>query len=266
MFFRLSTVELWLVIAAIVFGFVALGYIVGRGLRTRSETLREPIGVVQGALLALVGLILAFGLTLAIGRYDARRVAIIDDANAIGTAYLRAQTIAEPQRSKSLRLLVQYTDASLRLSHAVPATQRFRRTVAEESALQRPLWRLAGQALDRSPRASAPRLYVDSLNEVINLQTIRVAALNNRVPGTVLVLELFGAAVALALLAVYTAMLGRGATAVVLAGVLVTLLVLVIFDLYRPTRGLIRVSDAPLVALRASMELPPAASGPGPGR
>lgn len=244
---------------------MALGYIVGRALRSRSETLREPIGVVQGALLALVGLILAFGLTLAIGRYDGRRVAAIDDANAIGTAYLRAQTLAERERSESLRLLVQYTDASLRLSHAVPTTAGFRRAVAQESALQRSLWRLAGQALDRSPRDSAPRLYVDSLNEVINLQTIRVSAFNNRVPGTVLVLELFGAATALALLAVYTAMLGRGATAV-LAGVLVTLLVLVIFDLDRPTRGLIRVTDAPLVALQASMELPPAASGPGSGR
>jgi len=121
-FFRLNTWELWLIIAAIVLGFVAVGYVAGIALRSRSEALREPIGVVQGALLALVGLILAFGLTLAIGRYDGRRVALIDDANAIGTAYLRAQTLAEPQRSKSLRLLVQYTEASIRLSHAVPTT------------------------------------------------------------------------------------------------------------------------------------------------
>ena len=78
----------------------------------------------------------------------------------------------------------------------------------------------------------------------------------------VLALEVFGAAFALGLLALYTAMHGRGATSVVLAGVLVTLLVLVILDLDRPTRGLIRVPDAPLTALRASMELPPAAHGP----
>ena len=261
-FFRLSSWELWLIIAAVVFGFVAVGYVVGRALRKQSETLREPIGVVQGALLALVGLILAFGLTLAIARYDSRRVAVVDDANAIGTAYLRAQTLAEPERSGSLRLLVRYTNASLRLSHEVPSTQGFERTVAEESALQRPLWRLAGDALDAAPRDSAPRLYVDSLNEVINMQTVRVATLNNRLPSAVLILEVLGAAAALGLLALYTAMLGRGATTVILAAVLVTLLVLVIFDLDRPTRGLIRITDAPLVALRASMALPPAASGP----
>ena len=79
-----------------------------------------------------------------------------------------------------------------------------------------------------------------------------------------LVLEVFGAAFAFGLLALYTALHGRGATTVVLAGALVTLLLLVIFDLDRPTRGLIRVPDAPLVALRSEMELPPAARGPTP--
>ena len=121
-FFRLSTWELWLIIAGIVLGFVALGYLTGRVLRMQADTLREPVGIVQGAFFALVGLILAFGLTLAIGRYDARRAAVVDDANTIGTTYLRAQTLAEPMRSRSLQLLKQYTDASLALSHAVPTT------------------------------------------------------------------------------------------------------------------------------------------------
>ena len=126
MFFRLSTWELWLIIAGIVLGFVALGYLTGRVLRMQADTLREPVGIVQGAFFALVGLILAFGLTLAIGRYDTRRAAVVDDANTIGTTYLRAQTLAEPMRSRSLQLLRQYTDASLALSHAVPTTDRLR--------------------------------------------------------------------------------------------------------------------------------------------
>ena len=146
-FFRLSTWELWLIIAGIVLGFVALGYLTGRVLRMQADTLREPVGIVQGAFFALVGLILAFGLTLAIGRYDTRRAAVVDDANTIGTTYLRAQTLAEPMRSRSLQLLKQYTDASLALSHAVPTTTGFARAVAEEDALQRRLWSLAGDAL-----------------------------------------------------------------------------------------------------------------------
>ena len=262
MFFRLSTWELWLIIAGIVLGFVALGYAAGRMLHKQAETLREPVGIVQGAFFALVGLILAFGLTLAIGRYDSRRAAVVADANAIGTTYLRAQTLAEPARSRSLVLLRQYTDASLRLSHAVPTTAAFFRVIAEEDVLQRRLWALAGEALAGAPRDSAPRLYVETLNDMIDQQTVRVAALNNRIPNEVLALEIFGAAFAFGLLALYTAMHGRGATTVILAGVLVTMLLLVVLDLDRPTRGLIRVPDTPLVALRASMALPPAATGP----
>jgi hypothetical protein len=261
-FFRLSTWELWLIVAAIVLGFVAVGYLTGRFLRLRDETLREPVGIVQGAFFALVGLILAFGLTLAIGRYDTRRAAVVDDANTIGTTYLRAQTLAEPVRTDSLRLLREYTDASLALSKAVPTTDGFVRAVAREDAIQRRLWSLAGDALAGAPQDSAPRLYVETLNAMIDQQTVRVAALNNRIPSAVLALEVLGAAFAFGLLALYTAMHGRGATTVVLAGALVTVLLLIIFDLDRPTRGLIRIPDTPLIALRTSMTLPPAAQGP----
>jgi len=261
-FFRLSTWELWLLIAVVVMGFVALGYVAGWVLRREAETLREPVGIVQGAFFALVGLILAFGLSLAIGRYDSRRAAVVEDADTIGTTYLRAQTLSEPMRSRSIQLLERYTDASIGLSKAVPTTDGFARAVAREDDLQRRLWSLAGDALTAAPRDSAPRLYVESLNEMIDQQTVRVSALNNRIPGAVLALEVLGAAFAFGLLALYAAMHGRGATTVVLAGLLVTVLLLVIFDLDRPTRGLIEVPDAPLVALRASMTLPPAAHGP----
>ena len=140
--------------------------------------LREPVGVVQGALLAFVALILAFGLTLAVGRYENRRTAVVAEANALGTTYLRAQTLLEPQRSTSLALLVPYADATIRLSHEVPETAGFRRTVAEAEALQRRLWALAGESLDRSPQASAPRLYVETLNETFDALSTRAAALD----------------------------------------------------------------------------------------
>ena len=143
----------------------------------------------------------------------------------------------------------------------MPSSDEARRAQADGEVLQRELWRLAGQALDEAPTASAPRLYVQTLNEMIDQQTVRVAALNNRVPGPVLALEVIGAAVALGLLAFYLALVGRGVLTVVLAA-LVSGLLLVTFDLDRPTRGLIEVPDTPLTNLRASMRLPPAATGP----
>ena len=259
MFFSLPSWAVALLVFAVVGGACVLGAALGRYLRRHTDVLREPIGVLQAALLGLVGLILAFGLSLAVGRYEARRAAVVAEANAIGTTYLRAQLIAEPGRSESLDLLRRYTDLSLRLSHEVPNSASMMRTTAQQSILQRRLWRLAGQAIGAAPTASAPRLYVDTLNNMIDQETVRVAALNNRVPGAVLGLEVIGAAVVVGLLALYLAVLGRGLLAAIVAAGLVTLLLLVTFDLDRPTRGLIKVPDTPLESLRASMLLPPAA-------
>ena len=92
MFFRLASWELGLLIFAVVVGGTVLGLSIGGYLRRHSEVLREPFGVLQGALLGLVGLILAFALSLAVGRYQDRRAAVVDEANAIGTTYLRAES------------------------------------------------------------------------------------------------------------------------------------------------------------------------------
>ena len=104
-------------------------------------------------------------------------------------------------------------------------------------------------------------MYVDSLNAMIDQQDVRLSGLNNRVPDAVLWLELLGAALALGLTALYLSLLGRGAgvLAVLAAAVLVSFLVLVTFDLDRPTRGLISIPATPLLAEKATMSLPPAA-------
>jgi hypothetical protein len=266
-FFRLSSLELGLIVFGVVLGTTLLGVFAGRRLRAHADALREPFGVLQAALLGLVALILAFGLTLAVGRYDARRAAVVDTANAIGTTYLRAQTLREPMRTRSLELLERYTDATLRLSESVPQSAAARDAIADGERLQRSLWRLAGDALAGSPTDSAPRLYVETLNEMIDMPTVQVSALNNRVPGAVLAIEVVGASIALGLLALYLAILARGVISVVLAAAFVSVLLLITFDLDRPVRGLVTVPDTPLENLRDSMKLPPAArapSGPSP--
>ena len=262
MFFSIPSWALALIVFGIIGAAVAAGYLGGRYLREHEARLREPYGVLQGALLGVVGLLLAFGLSLALGRYEDRRAALVTESNAIGTSYLRSQLIGEPARTRSLRLWPQYTDLALRTTKEVPGSAAMRRTTAAEEVLQRQLWRLGGEAVGAAPLATAPRLYADSLNTTFDSQAARLSALNNRVPGAVLALEVFGAAVALGLLALHISLLGRGLVAMISATVLVTLLLLVIFDLDRPTRGLIEVPSTPLASVRASMIPPPAAQGP----
>ncbi len=260
MFFSLSTWQLVLVLVAIMFGATFLGLWIGGRLSHRKDVLRDPVGIVQGALLTLVALILAFGLSMAVGRHDARRAAVVNDANAIGTTYLRAQTLQEPQRTESMDLLRQYTAASLDLSAAIPGSDDQKRAVAAESAIQDDLWRLAGEAMAAAPVDSAPRLYMETLNEMIDMQTTRVAALNNRVPYAIVLFEVLGAAAALALTSMYLALLSRGKVAILLTAGMLTLLIFVSFDLDRPTRGFIEIPSTPLDALQHSMQDPPAYS------
>ena len=261
-FFSIPTGLLALIIFALVLGATAVGALIGKRVSHMSETLSEPLGVLQGALLGVVGLIMAFGLSLAVSRYETRRTAVVDEANAIGTTYLRAQTLPEPEREQSLKLLVAYNESAVQLSEYVPGSDEEMAAGEREHEIQSQLWGLAGDSLNDKPVDSAPRLYVETLNEMIDTEASRVAALNNRVPGAVLVFELLGAMLALGLLAAYLAIIGRGILAVSMASVLVAFLLFITCDLDRPTRGLITVPDAALHQQLDEMQEPPAATGP----
>jgi len=259
---ELSSLQLALVVAAITFGATGLGIWIGRTISRRKGGLKEPLGVIQGALVGLVALLLAFGLTMAVGRYETRRGAVVLEANAIGTTYLRAQTLEEPMRTASLDLLKRYADARIALSESVPDSARFQAASNTSVDIQNSLWALAGDTLNRAPTASAPRLYVETLNEMIDAHTTRIAALDNRIPAPVLWLQILASALALGVLGMYLASHERGVLMALLAAGLVTVMLLVIFDLDRPHRGLITIPDSPITAVRASMNAPPAAVGP----
>ena len=261
-FFQLSTWTLSIVLFVVIMSATALGLAVGRRVRNRSDSLSEPFGVVQAALVGFMGLVIAFSLSLAVERYEARRAAVVTEANAIGTTYLRAQTLAEPDRTRSLSLLTRFTDVSIRISETVPGSDAHLSAVGDSGELQRRLWAVAGHAISEAPTATAPRLYMETLNETFDAQSSREYGLTNRVPTPVLLLLVAGSTIALALLSAHLGTLGRGLLPVLAAAVLVSMTLVVTFDLDRPTRGLIKIPAVALTQLRASMDLPPAAAAP----
>ena len=262
MLFELSSAALFVVVATILFGATGIGIAIGRGIGPNRSSFKEPLNIMQAALIGLVALLLAFGLTMAVDRYQSRRENVVVEATTIETTYLRAQTLAEPMRAESMDLLKQYADERIALSETKPDSDAFEDASAQSVALEQQLWGLAGDALEDAPQDSAPRLYVESLNEMIDAQRTRVAALDYRVPAPVSWVLLISAALALGLLGMLLAAHERGVFMALLATALVTVIMLVIFDLDRPHRGVIKVPDAPLVAVRESMDLPPAATGP----
>ena len=221
--------------------------------------------MLQAALLGVVGLVLAFGLALALDRYESRRAAIVAEANAIGTTYLRAQTLPEPTRSRSLALLTRYTrHRHPAAPRPVPGSPGAKDADADgHQPSQRTLWGLAGRELDAAPTASAPRLYVETLNEMIDSDASRVVrAQQPRADSRAAYWRSPAPPSRWGCSPPTWRSLGRATGAVLLAAGLVTLLLLVTFDLDRPTRGFIRVPATPLTNVRDSMELPPAAGAP----
>ncbi|MET0580084.1 MAG: hypothetical protein ABW122_15615, partial [Ilumatobacteraceae bacterium] len=146
MFFQMSTLTLAVVLLLIVGVTAAAGAAIGRHLRSRPGVNSDTIGVIQGTLLGLVGLLLAFGLTMAVGRYESRRALVVAEANDIGTTYLRAQLLAEPERTTSLELLRSYGDATIDLAEQVPDSEPFDAAAGRIEDLQRDLWSAAGDA------------------------------------------------------------------------------------------------------------------------
>ena len=133
LFFRLSSVELGLIVFGIVLGSTLLGVVAGRQAEEPTqEALREPFRRTPGR--AARSRRVSYSPSASrwpSGRYDSRRAAVVDDANAIGTTYLRAQTLREPMRTRSLEDLVRYTDTSILLSESVPGSAASRAEIAK---------------------------------------------------------------------------------------------------------------------------------------
>src|SRR3954447_4605008 len=140
LFFDLSSTALGVLLFAVMLGATGLGILIGHRVREQADELKEPIGILQAALLGFVGLLLAFGLSLAVSRYEDRRSNVVTVANAIGTASLRAQTLHEPVRSRSLDLLVRFTSTAVSVSTHVPGSAGAEAAVAAEGRIGRELW------------------------------------------------------------------------------------------------------------------------------
>lgn len=159
---------------------VELGYRVGRWRHIHfSKERDQTVGAMVGAILGLVALVLAFTFNLAASRFDTRRQTIVEEANAIGTTALRARFLPEPERSKISELLREYVKNRIRGRDALQIQAEIRRS--EE--LHEELWTQAVAAEQHSSHPVTTGLFIQSLNEVIDLHSKRVfVGLRNRIP------------------------------------------------------------------------------------
>jgi hypothetical protein len=191
---------------------------------------------------------------MAISRYDTRRQLVLDEANAIGTTYLRAKLLPAPYQTQAADLLRQYV--SNRLEYYDTGIDEARLQAVNEQAgqLQSWLWAIAIAASAQDNRAVSTGLFVQALNDTIDLQAKRLAAKRNTVPETVILL-LLGVAAAAAAIIGYNSGLSnrRHVFAAITMIVLITAIIWVLVDLDRPSRGLILVSQQSMIDLQESL-------------
>lgn len=253
----LDVLPLWglfLAIMLVVMLSVECGYRAGRYRRQRSEEEKEaPVGAMVGATLGLLAFMLAFTFGMAASRFDVRKQVLLDEANAIGTTYLRAEML--PERREAIRaLLREYVDARLDAVRSGRVMENIRRS----ENLQEQLWAHAAALGESNPSSIVVGLFVQSLNEVIDLHAKRVTAgLRNRIPGAIWLVLFAVAVVSLATMG-YHAGLSRTARSPAELAVAFTFSAVIglIADLDRPQEGALVVSQQALVDLRESMRAP----------
>ena len=253
----LDALPLWgvfIVILVVVLLSVEFGYRLGRYRRGHHETEKEaPLGTMVGATLGLLAFILAFTFGLAASRFDNRRQLLLDEANAIGTTYLRAGML--PEQGQQVRgLLREYVAA--RLIAIEPG--RIAEGIQRSEDIQQQMWTEAETVGNKNPNSIVVGLFVQSLNQMIDLHAARMqASLRSRIPGAIW-LGLFAvAALSLATMGYHAGLSGtRRSLAIVAVAVTFSVVIELIADLDRPQQGILRISQQALLDVKRSMNVP----------
>lgn len=177
-------------------------------------------------------------------RYEACRQVVIQESNAIGTTYLRSRMFPEPQRSEIAALMGRYVSARLDMADAGKDKERVRKTREDAVRIQSDLWSRAVDLAKKYPQVVPTGLFIQSLNDVIDLDTKRQAALENHVPESVIIVLYIVSIISIGLVGCAHGMSGRrNAASTLTLTLLIAVVITLIVDLDRPRRGLIRVSQ-----------------------
>jgi hypothetical protein len=207
------------------------------------------VSTLVGAVLGLLALMIGFSFAIALSRFEARRDAVLDEANAIEMTALRARLLPSPYGAEALKSLRAYVQLRLEITQKVASAAELKTTVDRSNEIQEALWRNA-MALAAKDTVTVPSsLFIQALNGMIDSQEKHLEALRSRVPNIVFV-ALYGVAIVAFALAGYANGLleeRRVRLPVYMIGILVSAVILLIQDLDRPTGGFIEVSQQPMI-------------------
>lgn len=243
-FFDLPLLTIFVVSAVGTAACIEAGRLLGARAKRKGG---DEVVTLEAAILGLLALIMSFTVAISISRHDLRREALLEESNAIGTAALRATLLPAPHDANALDLLRRYTETRRELNRSLGDGAALTAVIDRSNAILTELWKSA-RTLAAGNEAMVPTgLYIQSLNDLIDDQENRVAALLAGVPRIVLV-ALYGiAAVAIAFVGYGLGVEDRRRRLPAYTlGFLVAAVILLIQDLDRPNEGFIVVNQRPL--------------------
>lgn len=256
----LDDIPLWLFFlgtVAIVIGSIEVGYRIGQSrLKRRDANINPekeaPVGTIVASTLGLLAFMLGFTFSLAATRFDARRMVVLEEANAIGTTWLRAGLLPSPESGKIQELMSHYIEARLQ---AVLLNQP-EIGIAKSEELHRELWAQAKAVSDQDSHSIITGLFIQSLNEVIDLHSKRLLlGLHNRIPEMVWLVLFTIAMLSMAALGYQEGLSGsRRSLVVITFAITFAVVILLIADLDQPHKGLLRVSQNTMLDLQKSIK------------
>jgi hypothetical protein len=247
----IPVVVVFLLFTLLTFVCYEIGFRLGVWWQQREPGEQEgPTDMLVGSLLALMAFVLAITLGLATDRFDARRALVVEEANAIATAYQRADYLAPTEAAQLKSLLQQYVPLRIVTNSTdIPAN------IAKSAELAKQMWAIQASAPLTGNNGDVISSLGEALNEIVAVSESRVVAgIYARVPETILFILLAGSALALLMTGYSAGIKGRrsilSATVLIIAlGVVTTLVV----DLDRPQEGFLRVSQQALVDVQRSI-------------
>ena len=231
---------------------IEVGFVVGKRVASRRDEASTPhLGVIQAAVMGLLGLLFAFSLSMAVSRYEARKSLVLEESNNIGTLWLRC-AFAPPEIRNELSLLLRdYVDARIDFHEAGLDTNRLTGACDRAEAIQAKLWTHASRLAATNSGSIPTGLFIQALNEVIDDFEERRVALDNHVPDTVMLLLFVNSVVALGFMAYGCGLSKRRRlwTSSIVA-LLFGLVLMIILDIDRPRRGFVLVNEDSMFRLR----------------
>lgn len=222
-----------------------------RSEATIPDKTKSQITTVETAILGVVGLLLGFTMSMAVSRFEARKQLVLEEANAIGTSYLRTELLPAPEGSEVASLLRQYIDVRVQYGTAGNDLARVDSLLTQTARLQNEFWARAIAYGQKDPNPVRAGLLLQSLNEAIDLESARRMAFQNHVPESVIYMNGIVALLAATLVGYSFGLNGRlQLFSMCVLALAITLVLAVIIDLDRPRSGFIRVSQQPMIDLQ----------------